>query len=217
LSETQELPDPLKEFIRKDNEFSTMEIKAGSNNPPAYNLMDDITDIPRDSIERSSMDSTRVEGAGGSDAGGDLWVEGRGWVTGADYDARGEYVAGTGYGAGGGYDDIPRGYDRYGDPSPPAYEDDTFMGHPDFGLGPDIKQGGYSENFTQQMEDVDGPVHEIKLDDNDHEGEFGEPDGVEMVEKVHQPLLGSASDAVMGEAEGRDERGRRFGDKAEDW
>ena len=216
LSEVQEPPDGLKEFIRKDNESFAAEIQAGRDNqPPAYNIMDDVADIPRASIERSSMDSTRVEGAGGSDdgsdAGHDLWVDGRGWVDPAEYEAEG------GYGADGAFDDVPRGYDRYGDPSPPAYEDDTFMGHPDFGLGPDIKQGGYEPSFQQEMEDADGPVHEIKLDDNDLEAEFGEGEGVEMVEKVHQPLLAGGSDAVTGEAEGGDGRGRLFGEKAEDW
>ena len=210
LSEPPELPEPLTAFIRKDNEFFTAEIKAGSNNPPAYNLMD--ADIPRTSIERSSMDSTRVEGGYASDESGGLWVEGRGYVTGAAYDADGQYIAGTGYGTHDRYDDdIPRGHDRFGDPSPPAYEDDTFMGHPEFGLGPNIKQGGYEPDFAQEMEDVDvdGPVHEIKLDDNDHES-----DGVEMVEKVHQPLLAAGSDAAMANAQ---ERTRRLGDRAEDW
>ena len=162
------LPEPLRDFIEKDDAFLNTEIEqADHNNPPAYNLMDD---IPRASIERTSMDSTRVEGAGGS---------------------------------------------TYGDPSPPSYEDDAFMDHAGFGLGPnvDIKQG-YTDGY-QAMED--GPVHEIQLDD------LEEVEGVEMSEKSHEPLipgLGGANDATMGDAGSQDVgkgRGDGSGREVVDW
>ncbi len=218
LRTPQDLPAPLQDFIKKDNDLFTTALQADKDKrPPAYNLMD--AEIPRTSIERSSMDSTRVEGAARSDDGwqeSDVFVNGRGWVYDPQYDANGEFVEGSGWArgdmqTGGGFDDMPRGVDRYGGHSPPAYEDDTFMGHPEFGLGPDIKQG-YSEDFQPMEQDVDGPVHEIKLDDNDHVAELE----VEMVEKAHQPLVGS--DTAMGDAVGGvGGRTRRVGDRAEDW
>jgi hypothetical protein len=171
LPHTLFLPEPLSEFIDKDNAFLDAEIKqAADNDPRAYNmsLMDE---VPRESIERTSMDSTRVEGAGGS---------------------------------------------TYGDPSPPSYEDDTFMGHPDFGLGPnvDIKQG-YADGY--QAMDEEAEVHEIKLDDLE--------DGMEMSEKVHEPLipgLAVTTDAVMGDAQGQDVSasrgdGREVGGERVEW
>ena len=89
------------------------------------------------------------------------------------------------------------GYDHAhydgGAPSPPEYGADAFMGHPGFGLGPDIKQG-----YRQEDEDV--PVHEIKLDESEDEGM-----GTEMVEKVHEPLgqgrSEASSDTLMGDGE----------------
>jgi len=58
------LPEPLRDFIARDNRDFAMELQTEINEPPAYNM----TDIPRESVERTSLDSTRVEG-GGSDLG----------------------------------------------------------------------------------------------------------------------------------------------------
>ena len=161
-SEALLLPRPLQDFVDRDNELFAAELQTEKNKPPAY----DLTDIPRESIERTSIDSTRVEG--GSD-----------------------------YGGGGGR------------VSPPGYDEDNFMGHPGFGLGPDIKQG-YREADAEGEDDV--PVHEIKLDEVEDEGL-----GTEMVEKVHRPLEAGdgdrgSSDTVMGDAESQQvevARGRR--------
>ena len=136
------LPRPLQEFVHRDNELFAAELYAEKNKPPAY----DLTDVPRESIERNSMDSTRVEG----------------------------------------------GSPVFEADSPPEYGHDAFMGHPGFGLGPDIKQG------YRQDED-DEPVHEIKLDEPEDEGM-----GTEMMEKVHGPLipgLAASSDTLMGDVD----------------
>ena len=95
------------------------------------------------------------------------------------------------------------------------------MGHPGFGLGPnmDIKQG-YADGY-QAMEE-EGEVHEIKLDDLE-EG-LG-ADGMEMSEKVHEPLipgLAATTDATMRDAGSQDVGprrgdGRQVGGRAEDW
>ena len=147
-----ELPTPLQTFVDADDAFLEAEIHHASvAELPAYNM--DGPDVPRQSIERTSMDSTRVEG-GGSDLGA---------------------------------------------PSPPAYDEDGFMEHHEFGLGPDIKQG-YT---VEQMEDVtEAPVHEIKLDDLEDGGE-------EMVQKGHEPLIpGLGGDAKMEGAESQGGVGR---------
>ena len=59
------LPDPLAEFVRRDNDLFLQELQREKEKPPSY----DLTDVPRESVERGSMDSTRVEAGGGSDHG----------------------------------------------------------------------------------------------------------------------------------------------------
>ena len=77
--------------------------------------------------------------------------------------------------------------DRELDPGLPAYGvGDDFMGHPEFGLGPDIKQG-YAIDGEE-----DAPVREIMLDDPkvpDEDLIDAEDEGVEMVEVAHEPLI----------------------------
>jgi hypothetical protein len=150
-----ELPPSLQTFIEQDDALLEADIhRASIAELPAYNM--DGPDIPRQSIERTSMDSTRVEG-GGSD---------------------------------------------FGAPSPPAYEDEGFMEHHEFGLGPDIKQG-YT---VEQMEDVEGdeaPVHEIKLDD------LEEGNGEEMVQKGRETLIpGLGDDDAVAVMKGSQSQGR---------
>ena len=151
LLENPTLPPALQEFVDRDNDLFAAELQAERNKPPAYNL----TDVPRESIERTSMDSTRVEG-GGSDIGGV--------------------------------------------PSPPGYDDVEFMDHPGFGLGPTpIKQGYREDDRGEELDD--GPVHEIKLDDEVELEDEGL--GTEMVERVHEPLVPGISagggDTAMNE------------------
>lgn len=63
--EDDTLPGPLEDFVQRDNNMFTTELAAEQNRPPAY----DLNNEPIETIERTSMDSTRVEG-GGSDTGG---------------------------------------------------------------------------------------------------------------------------------------------------
>ena len=127
-----ELPDPLKEFCERDSRLFVQELQAEEVRPPAY----DFADQPRQSIERTSMDSTRVEG-------GNSPLEGQ---------------------------------------SPPGYGDVGFDDHPGFGLGYDIKPG-------TRMDKDDPPVAEIKLSPEADLMDVSSGKEVEMVEKVHEPLL----------------------------
>ena len=166
-----DLPLPLQQFIENDSALFTSELQSPNAhstdpNPPAYNLMDD---YPRQSIERNSMDSTRVEGADGS-----------------------------------------RPPSLYGDPSPPGYEDGGFMDHHGFGLGPDIKQG-----YTQMDEEEDGPVHEITLDDQEDGMDIGFGGGVEMGEKVHEPLIPGLTGRGNGSGVGSGDVGMRGAESQE--
>lgn len=66
------LPAPLQAFIDSDNALFATELQHESNIGLDNNYKTfDLTDVPRESIERGSMDSTRVEGLGGSDMGDD--------------------------------------------------------------------------------------------------------------------------------------------------
>ena len=53
------LPESLQNFVEKDNALFAAELQAERTKPPSY----DLTDVPRESIERTSMDSTRAEGS----------------------------------------------------------------------------------------------------------------------------------------------------------
>ncbi|KXL43651.1 hypothetical protein M433DRAFT_154339 [Acidomyces richmondensis BFW] len=70
-------------------------------------------------------------------------------------------------------------------PSPPNYDNEAFMDHPGFGLGPrqDIKTGHYG-GAAVEMEDA-GPTAEIRLDEEDNE----RGKDFEMAEKAHEPLV----------------------------
>lgn len=83
--------------------------------------------------------------------------------------------------------------------SPPSYEDEGFLDHHAFGLGPDIKPGQYE---SEHLEDA-GPVHEIKLDDGDEV--MGQGSDMEMVEKVHEPLIPGLGAGGGGGGAGVDE------------
>ncbi|KAK5166286.1 uncharacterized protein LTR77_008547 [Saxophila tyrrhenica] len=70
------LPEALRKFIANDNALFDAELQrakdgGGGNDTSNYGVTHiDLTDAPRQSIERSSMDSTRVEGSfNGSDRG----------------------------------------------------------------------------------------------------------------------------------------------------
>ncbi|KAK5121913.1 hypothetical protein LTR85_004485 [Meristemomyces frigidus] len=184
------LPPPLQEFVKHDNAFFAAESRnavaagGGSNGnghgygslpPPAYDLADHVH------VHHHEMVRPSIEPRGSMDS---LRAEG-----GDDRDHIEDL------GVGGGH-------------SPPGYEQEEFMGHPGFGLGP-IKQGRYEGGVGgggsgAGMEEEDGPVVEITLD----EDEAGEE--MEMVEKVGGggggpliPGLGEgAADAVMEDADG---------------
>lgn len=70
-------------------------------------------------------------------------------------------------------------------PSPPTYDNEAFLDHPGFGLGPrqDIKTGHYG-GAAVEMEDA-GPTAEIRLDEED--SDRGRE--LEMVEKAHEPFV----------------------------
>ena len=63
----QSLPQPLQDFVDRDNEASAQELSQPqyappSGPPPNYGPSSfDLTDVPRESIERTSLDSTRAE------------------------------------------------------------------------------------------------------------------------------------------------------------
>ncbi len=61
-SAPQTLPQPLQDFVDRDNGLLTAELQAEpSQLPPSYDTTVDMTDVPRNSIERASMDSTRAD------------------------------------------------------------------------------------------------------------------------------------------------------------
>lgn len=69
-----ELPPPLQAFVDADDQYLEADIyDAAISTLPTYNMSLTDDDLPRESIEsreRTSMDSTRVEGADGSRDGG---------------------------------------------------------------------------------------------------------------------------------------------------
>ena len=65
LPDDDTLPAPLQEFVERDSYLFSTEVQAELNKSPAFNFSNE---EPIQTIERTSIDSTRVEG-GGSDDG----------------------------------------------------------------------------------------------------------------------------------------------------